>query len=79
MVHGQYLDNGYPANWLVADILRLQDGILVEHWDTIQVEAKTSASGRPMFGKHLSAHRGASPIRQRAFRPCPPNTAQPNA
>jgi predicted SnoaL-like aldol condensation-catalyzing enzyme len=51
MIHGRYSDNGYPANWVVVDILRLQDGILVEHWDVIQDEAKSSASGRPMFGK----------------------------
>jgi predicted SnoaL-like aldol condensation-catalyzing enzyme len=55
MIHGRYSDNGYPANWVVVDILRLEDGILVEHWDVIQDEAKTSASGRPMFGEHFPA------------------------
>jgi len=37
---------------LVADILRIEDGILVEHWDVIQDEAtrEQSKSGRPMFG-----------------------------
>jgi predicted SnoaL-like aldol condensation-catalyzing enzyme len=55
MVHGRYSGNGYPANWVVVDILRLEDGILVEHWDVIQDEAKTSASGRPMFGEHFPA------------------------
>jgi predicted SnoaL-like aldol condensation-catalyzing enzyme len=39
----------------VVDILRLEDGILVEHWDVIQDEAKTSVSGRPMFGEHFPA------------------------
>jgi len=53
MIHGRYSDNGYPANWVVVDILRLEDGILVEHWDVIQNEAKSSASGRPMFGEHF--------------------------
>ena len=41
-----------PVNWVVADILRIEDGILAEHWDVIQDEAtrEESKSGRPMFG-----------------------------
>jgi hypothetical protein len=33
-------------------ILRIEDGILVEHWDVIQDEAtqEQSKSGLPMFG-----------------------------
>lgn len=40
------------VNWIVADILRIEDGILVEHWDVIQDEAtqEQSKSGPPMFG-----------------------------
>jgi predicted SnoaL-like aldol condensation-catalyzing enzyme len=36
----------------VADILRMEDGMLVEHWDVIQDEASRahSKSGLPMFG-----------------------------
>jgi len=42
---------GSPANWIVVDILRLEDGKLKEHWDVIQDEAtKSSKSGLPMFG-----------------------------
>ena len=39
-------------NWIAADILRIEDGILVEHWDVIQDEAtrEHSKSGNPMFG-----------------------------
>jgi predicted SnoaL-like aldol condensation-catalyzing enzyme len=40
------------VNWIAADILRIEDGLLIEHWDIIQDE-KTSAqskSGKPMFG-----------------------------
>ena len=35
-----------------AHIVRLKDGILVEHWDVIQDEAteQQSKSGNPMFG-----------------------------
>jgi predicted SnoaL-like aldol condensation-catalyzing enzyme len=52
IVHGRYSGSGLPVNWIVADILRISDGILVEHWDVIQDEAtrESSKSGLPMFG-----------------------------
>ena len=52
IVHGRFSGFGAPANWSAADILRIEDGILVEHWDVIQDEAtrERSKSGRPMFG-----------------------------
>jgi predicted SnoaL-like aldol condensation-catalyzing enzyme len=52
IVHGRFSDFGEPVNWISADILRIKDGILVEHWDVIQGEAKQgqSRSGLPMFG-----------------------------
>jgi predicted SnoaL-like aldol condensation-catalyzing enzyme len=52
VVHGRFSDFGLPVNWIAADILRIEDGILVEHWDVIQDEAKQeqSKSGNPMFG-----------------------------
>jgi len=52
MVHGRFSDFGLPLNWIAADILRIKDGILVEHWDVIQGEAsrEQSKSGLPMFG-----------------------------
>ena len=52
IVHGRYSGAGLPANWIVADILRVQNGVLVEHWDVIQDEAtrERSKSGAPMFG-----------------------------
>jgi predicted SnoaL-like aldol condensation-catalyzing enzyme len=53
MIHGRYSDNGYPATWVVVDVLRLEDGVLVEHWDVIQDEARGSVSGHPMFGEHF--------------------------
>src|SRR5258706_7283640 len=53
IVHGRFSDFGAPANWIAADIVRIQNGILVEHWDVIQDEAteEQSKSGAPMFGK----------------------------
>jgi len=52
MVHGRYSGLGQPANWIIVDILRIEDGMLVEHWDVIQDEAtqEQSKSGLPMFG-----------------------------
>jgi predicted SnoaL-like aldol condensation-catalyzing enzyme len=52
MVHGRYSGRGQPVNWIIVDILRIQDGMLVEHWDVIQDEAtkEQSKSGLPMFG-----------------------------
>ena len=53
IVHGRFSGFGQPVNWIAADILRIKDGILVEHWDVIQDEAteEQSKSGAPMFGK----------------------------
>ena len=31
IVHGQFSGFGAPANWIAGDILRIQNGILVEH------------------------------------------------
>src|SRR5277367_469080 len=51
IVHGRFSGFGQPANWIAADIVRIQDGVLAEHWDVIQDEAtrKESKSGLPMF------------------------------
>src|SRR6201982_1307504 len=38
IVHGRFCAFGAPANWIAADILRIQDGVLAEHWDVIQEE-----------------------------------------
>jgi predicted SnoaL-like aldol condensation-catalyzing enzyme len=52
ILHGRFSGIGLPVNWIVADVVRLKDGILVEHWDVIQDEAtkEQSKSGNPMFG-----------------------------
>ena len=52
IVHGRY-SGGLPKNWIVADIVRMKDGVLAEHWDVIQDEATKaeSKSGLPMFGE----------------------------
>jgi predicted SnoaL-like aldol condensation-catalyzing enzyme len=52
ILHGRFSGHGLRRSWIVADIVRLQSGVLVEHWDVIQDEATEveSKSGRPMFG-----------------------------
>jgi predicted SnoaL-like aldol condensation-catalyzing enzyme len=52
IVHGRFTDTGRPKNWIAADIVRVGDGLLAEHWDVLQDEATEaeSQSGLPMFG-----------------------------
>ncbi len=52
IVHGRFSNFGLPVNWIAADIVRIENGILVEHWDVIQDEStrEQSKSGQPMFG-----------------------------
>jgi predicted SnoaL-like aldol condensation-catalyzing enzyme len=53
IVHGRFSGFGARVNWIAADIVLIQNGILVEHWDVIQDEAseEQTKSGAPMFGK----------------------------
>lgn len=52
IAHGRFSGNGRPAAWIAADIVRMEDGKLAEHWDVLQEEASRaqSVSGLPMFG-----------------------------
>src|SRR5579863_8113608 len=52
IAYGRFSGNGRPAAWIAADVIRIEDGKLAEHWDVLQDEAtKTqSVSGLPMFG-----------------------------
>ena len=56
IVHGRFSGFGQPVNWIAADIVRVNDGVLVEHWDVIQDAATRgqSKSGQPMFGDSLA-------------------------
>jgi predicted SnoaL-like aldol condensation-catalyzing enzyme len=57
ILHGRFSGHGRPAAWVVADIVRLEGDVLVEHWDVIQDEAtrEQSVSGLPMFGDQFPA------------------------
>jgi predicted SnoaL-like aldol condensation-catalyzing enzyme len=52
MLHSRLSGIGKPVSWVVVDILRIENGLIAEHWDVIQDEAtrESSKSGRPMFG-----------------------------
>ncbi|HEV2976575.1 MAG TPA: nuclear transport factor 2 family protein [Casimicrobiaceae bacterium] len=56
IVHGRFSGHGRAKSSIAADILRIVDGVLVEHWDVIQDEASRaeSKSGLPMFGTEFS-------------------------
>jgi predicted SnoaL-like aldol condensation-catalyzing enzyme len=56
IVHGRFSGHGRPASWIAADVVRITDGVLAEHWDVIQDEAtrEESKSGLPMFGDRFA-------------------------
>src|SRR6266576_1025743 len=58
IVHGRFSGMGLPVNWIAADILRIENGILAEHWDVIQDEAteEQSKSKTPMFGSSFPVY-----------------------
>ena len=52
IIHGRFSGNGRPRSWIAADVVRIADNVLAEHWDVLQDEAPRaeSKSGLPMFG-----------------------------
>jgi len=57
IVHGRFSGTGRPVAWIAADIVRIENGLLAEHWDVLQDEATKaeSKSGLPMFGERFTA------------------------
>ena len=55
MIHGRFSGSGRPTAWIA--VLRIEDGVLIEHWDVLQDEAnrESSVSGLPMFGNVFPA------------------------
>jgi predicted SnoaL-like aldol condensation-catalyzing enzyme len=33
IVHGKFSGAGQPRNWIAADVVRIENGVLAEHWD----------------------------------------------
>jgi predicted SnoaL-like aldol condensation-catalyzing enzyme len=56
IVHGRFSGYGRPVAWVAADIVRIENGRLAEHWDVLQDEATKaeSKSGLPMFGDRFT-------------------------
>ena len=46
------------VNWIAADIVRIENGVLAEHWDVIQDEATEvqSKSKALMFGSSFPVY-----------------------
>src|SRR5438046_5872195 len=57
IIHGRFSGSGRPVAWVAADIVRIENGRLAEHWDVLQDEATKaeSKSGLPMFGDRFTA------------------------
>jgi predicted SnoaL-like aldol condensation-catalyzing enzyme len=58
LLHGRFSGLGPGvASWVVVDVVRMENGVLAEHWDVIQDEATRaqSKSGNPMFGTEFPA------------------------
>ncbi|HWC16877.1 MAG TPA: ester cyclase [Terriglobales bacterium] len=53
--HGRFSGRGSPVNWIAADIVRIENGLLQEHWDVVQNEAtkKQSKSKASSIGAGL--------------------------
>ncbi|MXN77646.1 hypothetical protein GR157_23235 [Burkholderia sp. 4701] len=58
-VHSRYTSSASPAALVAVDIVRIEGGKLVEHWDVLQDEATRaeSAGGHPMFGDTFAGER----------------------
>jgi predicted SnoaL-like aldol condensation-catalyzing enzyme len=56
IIHGRFSGIGRPRSWIAADIVRIADGVLAEHWDVLQDETAhaESKSGLPMFGDRFA-------------------------
>ena len=39
MLHGRFCGRGHGRAWIAADIVRMADGRLAEHWDVLQDQA----------------------------------------
>jgi len=54
------------AGIIVVDIVRIENGLLAEHWDVIEDEVtrEKSASGQPMFGAAFPSRRSAAGDRE---------------
>jgi predicted SnoaL-like aldol condensation-catalyzing enzyme len=55
MLHGRFSGIGQPVNWVVADILRIENGLLAEHWTSSRTRRRESLrrAGSPCSGRNF--------------------------
>jgi predicted SnoaL-like aldol condensation-catalyzing enzyme len=41
MLHGRFSGRGHGRAWIAADIVRMEDGCLAEHWDVLRTKQPT--------------------------------------
>src|SRR5258708_6584972 len=70
MLHGRFSGLGLPANWIVVDIVRIENGLVAEDWDGIQNEVRRgkSTSGFPMFGTAFASRFGTGKLCKASHR-----------
>jgi predicted SnoaL-like aldol condensation-catalyzing enzyme len=58
IAHDRFSGNGRPRSWIAADILRIEDDKLAEHWDVLRDEVTEahSVSGLPEFFNVITFH-----------------------
>jgi predicted SnoaL-like aldol condensation-catalyzing enzyme len=44
IVHGRFSGTGCLRDWIAADVVRIADGVLAEHWDVFQDEVTRAES-----------------------------------
>ena len=57
IVHGQFSGFSGAASWVTANVVRIRDRVLVEHWDVLQEEetSERSIGQSPMYDRsHLA-------------------------
>lgn len=56
LMHGRFTGHAGPRPWLAADRLRLENGLLAEHWDVLADEPTEaeSVSGLPAIGSSFA-------------------------
>ena len=57
IVHGQFSGFSGAASWVTANVVRIRDRVLVEHWDVLQREetSERSIGQSPMYDRsHLT-------------------------
>ena len=47
IAHGRFTGMGRPAAWIAADVIRFEDGLLKEHWESCRTRHQGRICQRP--------------------------------